>query len=342
MGSYSFWGIIEFFYYICFALFVALLALIGFGRRNHVTPNRHLRRSFFLLSLSVLSWQAILFFEVRALPPIPMLWIGRLSFAVVAVAVYFAWRFVRTIPPESSRPRSWGTVLMAWETGVLAAITLITPLIDADEVLTGGRAITVFGPLFPLYLLHILVYLALSITTTFRERSRTPNRTLRAQLSLAGYGLMGTGTVALTTNAALPYFAGNFRLCDIGGVSILIFLMSVSYATLVKGLFDSRYVIRETLVNGVLLAFVLGAYASGVFVISQLLTDSTSRLVQFVVLFIAFSVDPLRRFLEQKVDRLLFGERRGGDTDRSKRQRKGTRHSGSYWSLAVLFPWRRQ
>ena len=68
-------------------------------------------------------------------------------------------------------------------------------------------------------------------------------------------------------------------------------------------------VLRAALVYGVLLAFVLGAYSSTIFVLTQYLTDGAGKLAQFSVLLIAFSFDPLRRFLEGKVDALLFGGR---------------------------------
>ena len=94
--------------------------------------------------------------------------------------------------------------------------------------------------------------------------------------------------------------------------------------------------LRETLVYGLLLAFVLGAYSSTVFVVSQYLTEGTGKLVQFAVLLIAFSFDPLRRFLEEKADRLLFGHRNEG---KDAKQRQGRPTGGRL--LTILFPWRR-
>ena len=78
-----------------------------------------------------------------------------------------------------------------------------------------------------------------------------------------------------------------------------------------------------------LLTFVLGAYSSAVFVVSQYVTANAEKVTQFVVLFLAFSFDPLRRFLEKKVDQLLFGERSQGRPGRT-----------TLSSLALLFPWR--
>ena len=65
------------------------------------------------------------------------------------------------------------------------------------------------------------------------------------------------------------------------------------------------------MVYGLLLAFVLGGYSSAVFVVSQYLTTGSGIGTQFAVLLIAFSFDPLRRWLEKETDRLLFGDARG-------------------------------
>lgn len=69
----------------------------------------------------------------------------------------------------------------------------------------------------------------------------------------------------------------------------------------------------------------------------------TDKLVQFVVLLIAFSFDPLRRFLEIKTDQLLFGERQtSGKVGAGKKRGKERRNrKGQAALLAILFPWRR-
>lgn len=46
------------------------------------------------------------------------------------------------------------------------------------------------------------------------------------------------------------------------------------------------------------------------------LTSGAEKLTQFAVLFLAFSFDTLRRYQEEKTDRLLF-EERGGDVERN-------------------------
>ena len=365
-------------YYLCFALLLGLVTVIAAAplslslpatksaerskvknaaqrpldsvsaRRNGLAK----RRFFFLLALSLLLWQLTLFLETRTTLPLLQLWLGRINFAAVAVAVFFSWGFVQHVAQQSAQsaqgeasytalsvtapsllgPR-WLRYSLYFETAFFALLTLLTPLIDEAESIVAGHPVTQFGPLFPYYLLHILGYLVATLILAFAARGRSlAAPTVRRQLTVIGVGILATGGVALITNALLPYGFDDFRFCDIGALSTLFFLLSVAYAVFVHGLFDLRIVLRETLVYGLLLAVVLGGYSSAVFVATQYLTGGTGadKLTQFMVLLIAFSFDPLRRYLEEKTDILLFGKDRG----RRRRRRRSI--------AASLFSWRRE
>jgi hypothetical protein len=326
-------------YYLCFLLLTGLTVFIACkASRRTSTP---LRRTFFLLALSLLLWQLTLFLEVRTVHPAAQLRLGRANFAAVVFAAYFALRFVQEVPAKGAVPGSTWSRWLFVATVLLALVTLLTPLISAAERVEAGRAVTTFGPLFPVYLIHVVGGLAAALVMAFCQWRKAEERRVRGQVLLIGSGMLLTGGVALVTNALLPYGRGDFRFCDVGTLSTLFFVLAVAYATFVHRLFDLRVIVRETLVYGMLLAFVLGAYSSTVFVLSQALTEGAEKLVQFAVLLIAFSFDPLRRFLEEKTDRLLFGDREdhgAGGRGRGSRKR---RRLGSRLTLALLFPWRR-
>ena len=115
---------------------------------------------------------------------------------------------------------------------LLAAVTLFTPWIDAAERVENGQAISTYGVLFPLYIVHVALYWLAALFVALRERSRAKHRTERDQLTLSGGGMLTTGTVALIANVLLPYGFGNFRWCDVGALSTLLFLLAIAYATL--------------------------------------------------------------------------------------------------------------
>lgn len=285
-------------YYVSFSLLAGLAGFV-LARR----PRSRLSRIFFLLALSLLLWKLTLFLEVRVASPSAQLWLGRANFAVIAIAVYLALWFVQVVIEKQMRV----SAVLFIETLLLAGLTLLTSLISASERIEEGSAVTTYGPLFGLYLAHVLGYLLAALIVAFRGRRQTRDKAKQAQLLLIGVGLLAMGGISAVTNALLPYQFQDFRFCDAGPLSTVLFASAIAYAVFVHQLFGLRLVLRTALVYGVLLAFVLGAYSSGVFVLSQYLTEGSGKMEQFLVLFLAFSFDPLRRFLEGKVDALLFG-----------------------------------
>ena len=264
--------------------------------------------------------------------------LGRANFATIVFAAYLALSFVQEVAARGSRKATKLSFWLLLETLLLADITLLTPLIDAGEQVVRGEAITTYGPLFPWYLLHVLGYLVAALALALRERYQAENRTIRGQLTLLGMGMLVTGGTALITNALLPYSFGDFRFCDIGTLSTLFFVLAIAYATFLHRLFGLRTLLRETLVYGLLLTFVIGTYSSTIFLVTQYLTNKAGKLTQFVVLLIAFSFDPLRRFLEKKTDHLLFGRRGAEAKGRKRRDSRQGKRAGSHSTLMLLFP----
>jgi two-component system, NarL family, sensor kinase len=96
----------------------------------------------------------------------------------------------------------------------------------------------------------------------------------------------------------------------VGPFSTVLLLLAVAYAVVRHQLFDIRVLLRKTLVLGIALSLVLAAYSALVLIATDKLASSESGgLTRFGVLVLAFSFDPVRRFLEKRIDRLLFSER---------------------------------
>ena len=260
-------------------------------------PRSKLHGWFALTALSLLLWLSTLFLFDRSQYPQNVLLLGRLNFAAMVPAVFFAYRFVKTVAGEEKRngknmeaDRGESTVVlrhleMAWVT-VLTALTLLTPLVDRSEIVARDagagagatlRHLTVYGPLFLLYLVHVVGFLAAAVGVAFRtRREHVPGQVpgpVRDQLLLIGLGTLATGVVSLVTNALLPYAFGEFRFTDAGPLSTLLFLLAVAYAIAKHRLFDFRVFVRRTLVLGLLLTFALAAYSAVVLLATDRFTQ---------------------------------------------------------------------
>src|SRR4051812_780013 len=119
---------------------LCILFLIGFGvfvfAKN---PASRLHRYFALFSLALLGWVGSLFAFNLQTAPGELLWLGRFNFASVALAALLGYLFVREVGRRRNRPAlSWLWV----ETGLLAAVTLLTPLVDQAEQVNAGEHVT--------------------------------------------------------------------------------------------------------------------------------------------------------------------------------------------------------
>ena len=194
---------------------------------------------------------------------------------------------------------------------LLAALTTFTPAVDAAErISVGNHHVTTYGLLFPLYAAHILAYFGAALTRAFQARQAVREPSQRDQLLLVGVGTLLTGGIALVTNIVLPFFYGNFIFADWGPISSLFFVLAVAYAVARHRLFDIRLLVRRTLVYGLLLSLALAAYSSFIAIVTDKLTgDSANSVSRFGVLVIAFSFDPIRRFFEHRIDKMLFRDK---------------------------------
>jgi hypothetical protein len=287
-------------YLVCSVLLLGM-ALFVFVRSPRAQPNR----PFALTALALLLWVVTLVLYDRATNASAVLWLGRLNFAAIVLAVFFGYRFASTVaqpaPPRFAR-------LLLGETVLLTLLSALTPLVDWAELpgpSTSIPHVTRYGPLFPLYLAHIVLFLAATLCLAFTQRQRL-RHPARDQLLLIGVGVLATGAISLATNALLPYAFDDFRYIDIGPFSTVLFLLAVGYAIVRHRLFNVHVFLRKTLVYGLLLSLALAVYSSLVLLATDHVAAGSNLLTRFGVLVIAFSFDPLRRLFEKKIDALLF------------------------------------
>ena len=290
-------------YYVCFFL-LAGLALFIYSKN----PAARLNRYFALFALSTLGWLLTLYFFNRSSDVTALTVLGRANFAFAAAFVLFNYLYIPEIARKSARYTTWYIA----QTVLLLILTLFTGLIDRSEHLLNGKNITEFGPLFLLYIVHIIGYVGASLYLTFFA-NRKATRHIRNQLSIIGLGISVMAIVAIVTNLLLPYFFKIFALQEIGALSIIALIGAIAYAISAHQLFDVRIVIRRTVVFTILFVFIITVYsASALFLRNALLGEKVSlsfnanAINVLTICVIGFSIEPLRRWLTVKTDRFLF------------------------------------
>ena len=290
--------------YILCILFLTGFALLIFARN----PRSRLHRYFALLALALLGWVASLFaFDFLTAGSI-LLWLGRFNFASIVVAVTLGFLFVREV---AGRPKV-RSILWLWaETGTLGALTFLTPLVDRQELVRAGEHVTVYGPLFVPYVIHVLVLICAMLSVAFRSGRLVPEQT-GGQLRLIGGGIIATATVALVTNVLLPYGLADFRLIHVGTLSTILFLGAVGYAVFAYHLFRIRVIVRATFVLAGLLALALELYSLVLSFLAHLLPLGNAQERSFaatalVLVVNAFTQEPVRRWLGRLIDRVYYG-----------------------------------
>lgn len=306
------------------SLYLLCLAFL-FGSAVFVysrNPFARLNASFALLAWTLLGWVGTLFIFSVQTGGTALLWLGRANFAAAALAAPAAYAFVLALAAQPVRHvrRVWA------EAGLLALLSLLTPLVDKAETVQASLHISSYGPLFPLYLLHILGFTAAALLVALRSSAFLPVRT-RVQLRLMGIGIFLTVLVGFITDAALPYWFHDFRFIHFGTLSTIFFLVLVAYAAVSYRLFNVRVFVTKAVIYALLVAVALELYQIAVTSLTLLLPlgDPTHRHLAaagIALVINAVTQQPLRSWLERLADRLAAG-RRGRHTRPSVRSSRG-------------------
>ncbi len=277
-------------------------------------PRSPLHRLYALLALSLVGWVATLLLFTSRTSPASLLWVGRLNFAVVAVAATSAFLFVQELAGQKPGGTTllWLRILLWAETLLLFCATLLTGLVDKAETVQAGQHVTAYGILFPLYLLHIVALLGFAVFIALRSMPTLSMPTLssRRALRLVGWGILAATAVGLVTNALLPSVYGNFHWIAVGPLSTLLFLGTVGYAVFAFHLFSVRVILRKAVVLAGVVTLMLELYQGAVAALARILPVGDAGHLHLAATGVALAVNAftqqsVRRGLEKLIDGLF-------------------------------------
>ncbi len=181
---------------------------------------------------------------------------ARLTFGLSAIIPYLFYKFFYYFPRVTFKIHSYIQVIFILETFILSLITIFSPLVHPGQtgVLT-SQEIYWKGPLYYLFLLHVIFYLVLTFIFIFRKIYQN-HGIERKRLIIASSGVIMFATLSTIINAVLPIFDIYIFYDDGPAIYALMFVIPTFYAIVKFRFFDLGYFVLRLLRILVLVGFI--------------------------------------------------------------------------------------
>ena len=257
-------------------------------------------------------WCVALYFYENPAIFNPRMWIV-LVYLFVFIMVGSTLSFSFVFPDEKARAALVPVVIYGLISLPFIYVLIFTNYWIKDVIVAGGGSITKTGFIYP-YWGAFNALIGAWIVNNFVKRFKSSGPLIRLQLSyiFLGIGIMAIGT--LGGDVIIPVFFNNTSFFWISSFSIIPFIGLASYSIIKHRLFDIRLVVARSVSYSLLLVFLGGIYAGGLFVVSSLVARQStlpSNLISSTVLalIIAYTFQPLRISLEKTTDKIFFKEK---------------------------------
>lgn len=288
---------------------IVLAGNIFFGLvtlRNN--PRSATHRLLACLSLVICLWTVANFLSLTSADEaVTLFWI-RMVMVITSPLGPLVYLFLASFPAIKSTVSQREITATAVATGVVAIISS-SPLAFKGVILSNGVH-PLAGPgvaIFGIFSLYFLIRGFVVIYQKYRQ-SRSLTR-LQIKYLILAFSL--TFGFLFITNFVLVLFNVT-QLVSIGPVFSLILLGLLTYSIVKHRLLDIRFVLARTVSYSLLLLIMATLYVVSLFAIGHWLMPSEVTTWQIVssvglALMAMYSYQPLKRLLEQRVDRVFFG-----------------------------------
>lgn len=274
--------------------------------------SRPINISFAIFSLTAATWSLSLYFYANPIFFPALTWIKivyLLCFPLVSSSFYFSFVF-----PDGKTKQANKCQVVYY---LIAAIFIYFLLFTNKWVLEVSRTAwgyeTWLGPVYKYWGLFNLT-IGGWIFKNFYKKYKTSKGLIHLQLKYVFLGIfiMATGTLVL--DVLVPVLTGSSRYFWASSLFLLPFIASTSYAIIKHRLMDIHLVIARSVAYSLLVVILGVFYSAGLFIASTFLikqptTTGNLAISTFLALIIAFSFQPLRRFLEKITDQIFYKER---------------------------------
>lgn len=265
------------------------------------------------MTIFISMWAATLYLYYLPLDSFYILFWGKLNFSSSVFIIMLLLLFIYYFPRVDSNLKKLINVIYTFSFFSVGTIALIqfTDLIIKAEIVVGSGRETIFGSL------AILYYLSLGLGTLlilyiFIKKLASNKGQSRQQLKFLALGTLTTIFLAVISNLILPIAFGYYGTVIFGPLLTVIFVGFTTYAIVKHRMMDIRMVVARSISYSLLLLILAGIYAGGIFVAQTFIFPEASYSIgqvavqAILALIMAFSFQPLRRWLTRITDRIFF------------------------------------
>jgi signal transduction histidine kinase len=268
--------------------------------------------TFGAFTICVSIWVLANFFTDIAQTPQNATFWARMALVTPAFMPFLLLLFSKVFPRQEE-PLSKGVwALLSLPALITLALSPTSLNIERVTFTESGQQLFV-GPLYTPFFIYFAIYLTGTFINLFRKFRRAAGLE-RLQIQYLALGVATAAIFALLLNVVLPIF-GLSTLVSLGPFSSLFIVGTVSYAIVKHRLLDIEVIIRRSLVYSTLLAVLIGMYSLLVSILNSVFLPGTAagafpRVTDLIaIVLVAFTVDPLRRYIEKATDKIFFKAR---------------------------------
>lgn len=272
-------------------------------------PRQYTNRAFAALSFACGLYTLANFLVNHDDPSRALIWV-RSTFVIATWMVLFVMLFITSFPRRALAPR-YGRIgiIIAIFVAALAA----TPLFIADAAVQSTGVGVSYGTLYPLFLAYLTTYFGIAIFLSVRMY-RHSDRLDKQRLRFIAWGFAITAALLIVADIILPLIQGAAIYAEVGAYSILIFTAFCSYAIVRHRLFNIRVLVARSLAYILLIGTMAFGYSVVAFRIGNAIFGDQGGVTSIVheayntvlVLVLAFTFQPLRRFFQRLTNRLFY------------------------------------
>jgi len=234
---------------------------------------------------------------------------ARLTFAGAAMIPASFLTFMRAYPTPGNWPPTSLLLATLALAGTMAVLTLCTPLMVYDTIMTSAGLTRQTGPLYTLFFVYFLVTWVAAIVV-FASKWRVSRGLARAQLQYLGTGIILSGVGGISANLLLPMATGRSTYSWIGPYFSLILVAMVGHAIIRHRLMDLRLFISR----GLAYALAMGVASAILITAIRLISPAWEaeklfvhpNLIVLTIVALALLSSPAQRFISRLVDPYLY------------------------------------